>query len=77
MSTNSCGESLKEGSGAVVSHGFFNLLIRVSLYQKMPHVYGIFIRREEYQDAPLLGNEELWRLSGIASLPHTCLTCIR
>ena len=71
MSTNSCGESLKEGSGTVVSHGFLNLSIRVSLYYlKIPHIYGIFTHREEYQGAPLLGNEELWRLSGTASSPR-------
>ena len=70
MSTNSCGESLKEGSGTVVSHGFLNLSIRVSSYQKNLSVYGIHIHREEYQGAPLLGNEELWRLSGTATSPH-------
>ena len=41
MSTNSCDESLKEGSGTVVSHGFLNLSIRVSSYQKNVSVYGI------------------------------------
>ena len=32
--------------------------------------YGKYCCREEYQGAPILGNEELWRLSGPASLPH-------
>ena len=33
--------------------------------------------REEYQGAPVLGNEELWRLSGSASSPHReCTTAL-
>ena len=71
MLTNNCGRSLLAESGIVMSHGFLNLLTRVRHFNCcLLLCFELLHIREEYQGAPVLGNEELWRLSGTASLPH-------